>query len=132
MRARRCVRVATTTEVIGEGDCTEGAGVLVKTRERVERKTTAGDAIRSAKSGSAAWRMGGAMRVVAAVVAGLDVVVGREREKGKRRAGRKQARLVLWPSSYRGQFLPQPSGPRLGVGARMPTALPPPAPQQDP
>ena len=93
----------------------------MKTRERVERKTTAGDAIRSAKSGSAAWRMGGAMRVVAAVVAGLDVVVGREREKGKRRAGRKQARLVLWPSSYR-KLLPQGlCGARLCSGACKPT-----------
>ena len=86
------MRVATTTEVIGEGDCTEGAGGLVKTRERVERKTTAGDAIRSAKSGSAAWRMGGAMRVVAAVVAELDVVVGREEERiGRRKVEKRRA-----------------------------------------
>ena len=68
---------------------------MVKTRERVERKTTAGDAIRSAKSGSAAWRMGGAMRVVAAVVAGLDVVVGREQGRNWRRELKRGAPRVV-------------------------------------
>ena len=64
---------------MGEGDCTDGAAGRAKRRESVERKTMLGETTRSRKSGvSAAIGMEGAMTVVAAVVAGLDVVVGRE------------------------------------------------------
>ena len=54
---------------------------MAKRRESVGSRTIAGDAMRRMKSGKAANGMGGAMRVVAVVVAMLDVVVGRERER---------------------------------------------------
>ena len=82
MRARRCVRAATTTEVIGESDGTGGGAGRAKRRERVARRTTEGDVTYRTNSGVTAGGVGKAMRVVAAVVAVLDVVVGRERGGG--------------------------------------------------
>lgn len=50
MRARRGTRVATTTEVIGDGEV--GDGARLKMRDSVARKTSAGDAILMMKTAS--------------------------------------------------------------------------------
>ena len=56
----------------------------MKSSERVARRTMLGEMTRRRKRGSnTAGGMEGAMRVVAAVVAMLDVVVGRERERAR-------------------------------------------------
>ena len=61
-------------------------------RERVARRTTEGDVTYRTNSGVTAGGVGKAMRVVAAVVAVLDVVVGREEERiGRRKVEKRRA-----------------------------------------
>lgn len=67
MVARRGVRLATTTEVIGDGDC--GGGGRVKMTERVDSSTRAGDSMRRTNSGESAAALV-AMFIVAAAVGG--------------------------------------------------------------
>lgn len=113
MRARRCVRVATTTAVMGDGDedvC--GAGARTKSSERVARKTMLGESTRRMKSGVSA-ASGRAMVVVAAVVAELDVVVGRKKEgegwkKLRAVVVEDKPRLVLWLGFLSGRRSPWP------------------------
>ena len=83
MVARRGVRLATTTEVIGDGDC--GGGGRVKTMESVDSSTRAGDTMRRTNSGETAGASV-AMFIVAAAVGGLDVRRGRDREGRERKS----------------------------------------------
>ena len=78
---------------MGEEDCGEGAAGRVNKSERVERRTMLGESARRTNSGvNATAGIVGAMRVVAAVVAELDVVVGREEERiGRRKVEKRRA-----------------------------------------
>ena len=119
MSGRRCVRVATTTEVMGDRLGGAGAGGRAARRESVARRPMLGESPRRMKRGSrASGGMERAMAVVTAVVAGLDVVVDGEREGKVAGLGRQQASLVLWPSSYREDVLPQAQRRRLSSGSQ--------------
>ena len=104
MRARRGVRAAMTTDVIGEGDC--GAGGRVVMIDNAEMSSTAGERTRRRKRVACVVEIGrfipatGMVAVIVAmlVVAVLDVVGcgGRDRKKQRKGRGGREQTASWW------------------------------------